>query len=84
MVSLGRNSDIRLSRSAGRGGGGVGSYIMGLGEDSIKIISRLSDISDLAIIGVFLLLEGASCAISIACIISRRGDTLACYIETDC
>jgi hypothetical protein len=48
------------------------------------MISRLSDISNLAIIGVFSLLESASYAISIAYIISRRGDTLACYIETDC
>ena len=62
----------------------VRSYIIRLGEDLIKIISRLSDISNLAMIGVFSLLEGVSYTISIAYMISRRGDTLACYIEIDC
>jgi hypothetical protein len=71
----------------GGGGGGtgvIGSYIIGLGEDLIEMILRLSDISDLAVIGVFLLLEGVSYAISIAYMILRRGDTLAYYIEIDC
>ena len=74
-----------LDRREGGGTGVVGSYIIRLGEDSIKIISRLSDISNLAIIGVFLLLEGASyIIISIAYTVSQRGDILAYYIETDC
>jgi hypothetical protein len=74
----------RLDRRGGGGTGLVGSYVIGSGEDSIKMISRLGDISDLAVIGVFLLLEGVSCAISIACMISRHGDTLACCVEIDC
>jgi hypothetical protein len=76
-----------LARLDRRGEGGtrvVGSCVIRSGEDLIKMISRLGNISDLAVIGVFSLLEGASYTISIACIISRRGDTLAYYIETDC
>mgnify|MGYP006876510489 CR=1 FL=1 len=74
----------RLDRRRGGSTRVAGSYIIGSGEDSIEMISRLGDISDLAMIGVFSLLEGASYAISTACMISRRGDTLACCVETDC
>ena len=66
------------------GTGVVGSYAIRSGKDLIEMISRLSNISDLAIIGIFSLLEGVSYTISIAYMISRRGDTLACYIEIDC
>ena len=73
----------RLDR---RGGiGVVGSCAIGSGDDSIEMISRLGDIPDLAVIGVFSLLEGASFAtISTACMTSRRGATLACGVETVC
>jgi hypothetical protein len=66
------------------GTGVAGSYAIRSGKDLIEMISRLSNISDLAIIGIFSLLEGVSYTISIAYMISRRGDTLACYVEIDC
>ena len=63
----------RLDRR-GRGGTGVGSRVMGSGDDSIEIILRLGDISDLTVTGMFLVL------VSIAYMILRLGDILACRV----